>query len=317
MDKKLLFVFNPHAGKAKIKPKLADIIDEFVKSGYWVTAYTTQSTADAKRIVREHAGEYDIVVCSGGDGTLNEVVNGMVESKADIPIGYIPAGSTNDYGRSLGIPRNMLKAAKVITQGKDFQSDLGILNDKSFVYVAAFGAFTKVSYETSQQVKNVLGHSAYLLEGVKSIADIQAYPMRIEVEDEVLEDSFIFGMITNTLSVGGFKNLTGKEVILDDGLFEMTFISKPSNPLELQSILAGLMIESISSKCIHKFKASHVRLQAEQEVPWTIDGEYGGDHREVEIENLMQAFKIRIDENHMNLSADLVLLEDDDDEDEE
>lgn len=317
MEKKLLFVFNPRAGKSKIKPRLADIIDEFVKSGYWVTSYTTQDTADAKKVVEKYAKEFDLVVCSGGDGTLNEVVNGILESGANVPIGYIPAGSTNDYGKSLGIPKNMLKAARLAIRGMDFQSDLGLLNGKSFVYVAAFGAFTKASYATSQQAKNMLGHSAYLLEGVKSIADIQSYPMQIEVDgEEVLEDNFIFGMITNTLSVGGFKNLTGKEVVLDDGLFEMTFISKPANPLELQSILAGLIIESITSRCIHKYKAGHVILKAKREVPWTMDGEFGGNHKKVEIQNRMQAFKIRIDKEHMQHLSEGNLIEEEEEDDE-
>lgn len=316
MDKKMLFVFNPHAGKSRIKPKLADIVDEFVRGGYWVTSYTTQCVSDAQEVVREHANEYDIVVCSGGDGTLNEVVNGVLDSGANIPIGYIPAGSTNDYGRSLGISRDMVQAARVAIDGTDFHSDLGILNGKSFVYVAAFGAFTEVSYQTSQQLKNILGHSAYIINGVNSLSSIKAYPMRFNIDGEVVEDEFIYGMITNTVSVGGFKGLTGRDVALDDGLFEVLLVRKPNNPIELQSMLTGLMIENFDSKCIYKFKAGRIVAESESEVAWTLDGEYGGDHTRVEIRNLMQAFTIRIDEERMKLPSEQRMLEEMDFEDE-
>lgn len=317
MDKKMLFVFNPHAGKAKIKPKLSDIIDEFVKNGYWVTSYTTQCVADAKDKVSKYAADYDMVVCSGGDGTLNEVVNGVLEAGVDIPIGYIPAGSTNDYGRSLGIPRDMVQAAKVAVNGVDFHSDLGMFNGKSFVYVAAFGVFTDVSYQTSQHLKNVLGHTAYLLNGVKSIAGMKAYPMKVDIDGEILEEKFILGMITNTISVGGFKNITGKEVLLDDGLFEVLFIREPKNPIELQEMLTDLMLENFTSKCVYRYKANKVIIQSEGEVPWTLDGEYGGDCQDVEIHNVMRAFTIKIDEERMKLPSDQLFLEDLEIEDEQ
>ena len=304
MDKKLLFVFNPRAGKARIKPNLSDIIDEFVKNGYWVTAYTTQDVGDATQVVREQAGQYDMVVCSGGDGTLNEVVSGLIESKVDIPVGYIPAGTTNDYGTSLGIPKNMVTAAQMIMGGKDFQSDLGVMNGKKFVYVAAFGAFTEVSYQTNQQFKNMLGHAAYVLEGMKSLASIKAYKMEITVDGETIEDEFILGMITNTVSVGGFKNLTGQEVMLDDGVFEAIFIKKASNPLAFQEMMADLVIEPFNSKYICRYKASHVVIESEEEVAWTLDGEYGGDFKTVEITNLSRAFTIRVDEEKMALTSE-------------
>ncbi len=317
MDKRLLFVFNPRAGKGKIKPRLVDMIDEFIKGGYWVTAYTTQCVEDAREVVAQHAKYYDMVVCSGGDGTLNEVVNGMLESEVNIPIGYIPAGTTNDYGKSLGIPKNMLKAAKVAAYGTDFQSDLGRMNGKSFVYVAAFGAFTEVSYQTSQQAKNFLGHSAYILEGMKSLASIKSYQMKIKMDDVELEDSFLFGMVSNTVSVGGFRSLAGKNILLDDGLFEAVFVRKPSNPIEFQEMLAGLVIDSIDAKCIYKYKVRRVEIEADVEVPWTLDGEYGGDHSKVVIENMMRAFAIRIDEERMKLSSEQSDLAEEDDDEEE
>lgn len=302
--KRLLFVFNPHAGKAKIKPKLSEIIDIFVKGGYMVTTYTTQCVADATKVVAKYASYYDLVVCSGGDGTLNEVVNGMLESGEDVPIGYIPAGSTNDYGRSLGISKNMLKAAQNALDGADFHSDLGLLNGQSFVYVAAFGLFTEVSYQTNQQFKNLIGHAAYILSGVKSIAGVRSYPMRITVDDEVMEDRFILGMVTNTVSVGGFKGLTGKEVVLDDGYFEVILIRKPSNPLELNGIINDLLVDSFSGKCVYRAKAKRVVIESEDSVAWTMDGEFGGDLTRVEIENRMRAFTIRVDEERLQLPVE-------------
>lgn len=312
--KKLLFVFNPKSGKGKIKSKLSDIVDIFVKGGYMVSIYTTQCVADATRVVAEHAPDYDLVVCSGGDGTLNEVVNGVLECGQDIPIGYIPAGSTNDYGRSLGISKNMLNAAKNALEGADFHSDLGIMNGQSFVYVAAFGLFTEVSYQTNQQFKNLLGHAAYILSGVKSITSVRSYQMKITVDDEVIEDRFILGMITNTISVGGFKGLTGREVVLDDGYFEVILIRKPSNPLELNGIVNDLLVSSFAGKCVYRAKAKHVRVESEEKVAWTMDGEFGGELTDVRIENRMRAFTIRVDEERLQMPVEQRIGDDEEDE---
>lgn len=309
--KRLLFVFNPHAGKAKIKPKLADIIDIFVRGGYMVTTYTTQCVADATRIVAQNAADYELVVCSGGDGTLNEVVNGMLECGKDIPIGYIPAGSTNDYGRSLGISKNMIKAAQNVLNGSNFHSDLGVMNGQSFVYVAAFGMFTEVSYQTNQQFKNLIGHAAYILSGVKSIASVHSYSMKITIDEEEIEDRFILGMITNTISVGGFKGLTGKEVVLDDGYFEVILIRKPSNPLELNGIITDLLADSFSGKCVVRRKARHVKVKSDEAVAWTLDGEFGGELCEAEIENCMRAFTIRVDKERLALPVEQRIEEED------
>ena len=215
--KKLLFIFNPYSGKAQIKNKLLQIVDIMVKAGYEVTIYPTQARADALNLVQKRAKKYDLVVCSGGDGTLDEAVSGMMLSEKKVPLGYIPAGSTNDFANSLKIPKDMVKAAKAAVSGKKFACDVGKFNDSFFIYVAAFGIFTAVSYKTSQEWKNILGHAAYILEGAKSLHEITSYHMRVEYEDQVIEDEFIYGMITNSNSVGGFKNMTGKNVLLDDG----------------------------------------------------------------------------------------------------
>lgn len=290
--KKLLFIFNPHAGKAQIKNRLMQIIDIMVKGGYEVTAYPTQAPRDAQDTVKKRAGDYDRIVVSGGDGTLDEAVTGMVLSGEKVPLGYIPAGSTNDFANSLKIPKDMVKAAKIAVSGKPFPCDVGIFNEEPFVYVAAFGMFTAVSYQTSQEWKNILGHAAYLLEGMKSLTDIASYRMRVEYEDEIIEEDFIYGMITNSNSVGGFKNMTGKNVLLDDGKFEVTLIRMPKNILELNAILASLTNLIDDTDLIYSFKSSKIRFSSEEEVAWTLDGEFGGSHREVSIENMQRALEI-------------------------
>lgn len=293
--KNMLFIYNPRAGKAQIRSNLLDIIDIFVKADYEVTAYPTQAKGDGMKAVMERKlGYYDIIVCSGGDGTLDEVVTGMMHCEKRLPIGYVPAGSTNDFANSLRIPKNMKEAAHTIVKGKDFGCDVGAFNDDIFIYIAAFGLFTDVSYETKQDSKNLLGHMAYLLEGMKRISNIQSYRMRVEYEEEIIEDDFIFGMVTNSISVGGFKRITGKYVLLDDGEFEVTLIKRPSNPIELNNIMAALLNRNINTDCMYCFKAASIKITSEEEVAWTLDGEFGGRHKEVSIKNCMQALKIRV-----------------------
>lgn len=292
--KKLLFIFNPYSGKAQIKNKLLEIVDIMVKAGYEVTIYPTQARADALNLVQKRAKKYDLVVCSGGDGTLDEAVSGMMLSEKKVPLGYIPAGSTNDFANSLKIPKDMVKAAKAAVSGKKFACDVGKFNDSFFIYVAAFGIFTAVSYKTSQEWKNILGHAAYILEGAKSLHEITSYHMRVEYEDQVIEDEFIYGMITNSNSVGGFKNMTGKNVLLDDGKFEVTLIRKPKNLVELNEILAFLSNMIDDTDAIYSFKSDCITFYAEEKVPWTLDGEYGGNPQEVKISNQQQALEIMV-----------------------
>lgn len=294
MGKKLLFVYNPKAGKAQIKNKLADILNTFAEAEYEITVAPTRGHDDARRIVENRSHDYELVVCSGGDGTLDETVTGMMQSGFQTPIGYIPAGSTNDFGGSLGLPKNMVRAAEIAVKGKDFSCDVGSFNKDIFVYIAAFGLFTDVSYETDQEVKNVLGHMAYLLEGMKRLSAVRSYPMRVEYEDNIIVDDFIFGMITNSVSVGGFKNITGKNVKLDDGVFEVTLIKKPRNPVELNNIMISLLNRDIDTNAMYCFRTSKLILDALEPVPWTLDGENGGSHKRVEISNICKGIDIRV-----------------------
>lgn len=303
MSKKALFIFNPHSGKGLIKNHLLEITDILVKADYEVTVYPTQSRGDAERKMREREEDYALVVCSGGDGTLDEIVTGMIQSGFKTPIGYIPSGSTNDFAKTLKIPSTMRKAAELIARGKVLSCDVGRFNRDVFVYIAAFGLFTEVSYETPQEMKNMLGHVAYLLEGVRQLTNIKSYLIKVTYvsetgEEEVIEDDFIFGMITNSHSVGGFKSIAGNvfkgKVDLNDGLFEVTLIKVPRNPVELNSILASLAVADIDTQYMYNFKSGKLTFESEEEVAWTLDGEYGGKHTKVELLNDKGAMDILV-----------------------
>ena len=302
--KKLLFVYNPRAGKEMLKPRLSDVLDIFVKAGYEVTVHPTQAYRDAYYQIKEYeVGKYDLIACSGGDGTIDEVATGMMKrremGKDVVPVGYIPAGTTNDFAKSLHIPRKPLAAADNAVKGVPFPCDIGKFNDSVFVYIAAFGIFTDVSYETDQAVKNVLGHMAYILEGAKRIFNIPSYKIKVEHDGEVIEDEFIFGMVTNSRSVGGFSNMVGKNIVFDDGLFEVTLIKTPKNPIALQEIIAALLIEQLDTKHMYTFKTKKITFDSVEEIPWTLDGEFGGEQDYVEIENVQKAMEIMVPENHV------------------
>ncbi len=294
-SKRTLFVYNPRAGKGAVTKKLHDIVDAFVKAGYPVTVYPTQEQGDACRLVENReAGLYDLIVCSGGDGTLREVVNGLIKSGVSTTVGYIPAGSTNDFARSLGLSDDVAEATEIITRGKEFLCDAGNFNGENFVYVAAFGLFTDVSYATNQQWKNIFGHVAYILEGVKSLSSIQSYEVQIECDEGTMKGNYIYGMVTNSLSVGGFKNITGKDVFFDDGKFEVILIRRPATFAELNDIVISLLRQSFDAVCIQSFKTSYLKIKSRDEVNWTLDGEFGGTFTNVEIQNVQKAFPIMV-----------------------
>ena len=290
--KKALFIVNPHAGKGLIKNHLLSILNTLTEAGYLVTTYITQSQGDAIQVTRERERDYDLVVCSGGDGTLDEIVTGMMQSGFQTKIGYIPAGSTNDFAKSLKLPSSMKKAAEIVAADNTYACDVGVFNEDIFVYVAAFGIFTEVSYGTPQELKNMLGHTAYLLEGMKQIQNIKSYHMKVTSNECVIEGDFIYGMITNSYSIGGIKNITGREVALNDGLFEVTLIRRPNNLIELNKVLAALVSDKIDADCMYTFKTSSIVLESMEEVAWTLDGEFGGKHTKVELFNKQEAMEI-------------------------
>lgn len=291
--KKMLFIVNPKSGREKIKAGLLEILNIFSQAGYRTQIHVTQCALDARDTVIREGEHKDLIVCSGGDGTLNEVISGMLCLKSQPVLGYIPAGSTNDFAASLKLPKQMTEAAKTAVFGEDYPIDIGeFCQTSSFVYVAGFGAFTEVSYLTPQDKKNLLGHQAYVLEGVKSLTSIKSYRMRIQSEDWELEGDFIYGMVTNASSVAGFKNLVNQKVSLNDGLFEVLLIRSPKNPVELGSVVSELLLKE-ENNLVLKFKTSYIRLFSEEPVDWVLDGEFGGSRTEVEIKNLSKRLTIR------------------------
>lgn len=293
--KKMLFVYNPYAGKGMIKNKIADIIDIFTQNDYLVTAYPTQHALDGYDKVCAADGMYDMIVCSGGDGTFNEIISAVMCHREKKPeIGYIPAGTTNDFAATLKIPKNIVKAARSIASGRAFTCDIGKMNGKYFTYVAAFGLFTDVSYTTSQKMKNIFGHQAYVLESIKSLANIKAYNLTVKCGDQIMKGCYIYGMVANSKSIGGFKGLAGKDVELDDGLFEVALVKKPENAIDLQQIVAGVINGNHDNDMIERFKTDHIIIECEESVAWTIDGENADEHQRVEITVKRKAFDIMI-----------------------
>lgn len=292
--KKIYLICNLMSGKAAIGAQLGKIINRLTEAGAEVTVHPTQCKGDGS-VSAEYACKagFDMIVCCGGDGTLNEVIHGCMNAKNAPPIGYIPAGSTNDFARSLNIPTSIMDAADIIINGIPQSCDIGRLGDRHFTYIAAFGAFTEVSYQTAQNIKNVLGHTAYLLSGMMSLTKIKTSRMRVEYEDKVIEDEFIYGMVTNTTSVA--KLLSLPEFQKDDGLFEVTLIRKPRNLIDLQHIVTGLTNFQLGAEKEYftYFRASKVRVTCleKEPVPWTADGEYGGSERVNEIENIQKALR--------------------------
>lgn len=292
MQRRLLFLINPYAGKAEIKVKALDIIDLFVKSGYEVTVRTTQQAMEIPGLLRACAQDYQLVVCCGGDGTLNETVTGMMQCEQAPMLGYIPAGTVNDFASSLNLSKNMLKAAETVVTGVPFDCDIGAFEDRYFTYIAAFGAFTDVSYQTPQQSKNILGRAAYIIEGIKRLPAIKDYHMTVVHDGTELEGDFIFGMVTNAKSVGGFRVRGGVEVSLNDGLLEVVLIRRPASAAETTMLLNSVLRQELDSEFIVSFKTSAMTVEADSAVPWTLDGEYGGAVTHAYIENHPRAIRI-------------------------
>ena len=294
--KQLLLIYNMHSGKGTIRNHLAGIIDVFNKNEYEVPACSTQYRAHATELVKEKGDQYSLIVCSGGDGTLSEVVDGLMCFPEDRrpKVGYIPAGSTNDFAATLHLPGQMKKAAKQIMEAYFRKIDIGRFMDDYFVYVAAFGAFTDVSYSTPQQDKNLLGHSAYLIQGIRQLPNLRSYRVRVTIGEEVLEKEFIYGMVYNAESVGGFANLSGKKVELDDGELDVMLIQVPDNAVEWPMLLSDFVTKNSASKYMHFFRTSTIVFDSEEAIDWVLDGEFGGAHRHVEINTCKQAVAIAV-----------------------
>jgi len=289
--KKLLFIFNPMAGRGRLKIKLFDIVDSFIKHGYRVQVYPTQQKGDAISVVMNEPDQFDLLVCAGGDGTLNEVITGMMLANRVVPIGLIPSGSMNDVSHSFKISRNIMSAVHNVLTGRPYAMDIGSFNDKYFIYVAAFGAFTDISYTTSQKNKNVIGNLAYYLEGIKKLSDLKPKLVKLEYDNQVIEEEFLIGLVTNSLYIGGFKNLNYDKTSLNDGLFELLLVKMPKNILELQMIISSLINYKINENLMYYIQTTSLTITSEK-MDWTLDGEYGGSYETVKIANCNKAVKI-------------------------
>lgn len=287
--KHLLFIVNPCAGTKRIVRYLPEIIDLFRKSGYENTVYMTAERGDGTAIVRERGADFDRIVCAGGDGTFNEVMAGVLSAGLTVSVGYIPCGSTNDFAGSLHLPKTIMKAAHCAIEGESVPVDVGRFGDRYFSYVASFGAFAKTSYSTPQNVKNALGHLAYLLEGIKDIPTLRPVHMKFETSEQILEDDYIFGAISNTTSVGGVLTLDESLVDLNDGLFELLLIKSPRDIIELNECIRALGAQDYNSRMITFQSVSSLHVSSPQPIDWTLDGECAADILDVEVENLKSA----------------------------
>ena len=286
-NNKLLLIVNPCSGKAKMKPNLMQVVRTFSDEGYRVTVYTTKAPADATAFTESlKDGEFDIIVACGGDGTLNEVITGVMRSGIKCKIGYVPAGTLNEWSTGLKISRSIPKAAADVLTGKETTLDIGKFGDKFFTYTASFGAFTSASYATPQKLKNALGHTAYILEGAKSIASIKSTRLKIEADDRVVEGDFLFGAVSNSFSVGGVVKYKKDLVTLNDGLFEVFLIKKPDNLMKIQPLITGILKKKFDREGMEFFHTKNLTVYSENEVAWTLDGEYANSKGEISISNV-------------------------------
>lgn len=290
--KTMLFIINPNAGQRRVKRYLSEIISIFNQGGYCVEVYVTSGPGEAVDVVASRAPGKDLIVCAGGDGTFNETVNGVLRSGCNVPIGYIPCGSTNDFASSLQLSSNVLNAARQIVSGSPVRYDAGRFGDRYFTYVASFGAFTRSSYSTPQNVKNALGHYAYILSGIQELSQIRKEHIRLEVDGYVIEDDFIFGAISNSTSVGGILTLDPNQVDMGDGKFEIMLVRSPKNVTELSECIQAVTSQKYSCAMITFFSAREVKIEANPDMVWTLDGEKEPGHAQVTATNLHHAITI-------------------------
>lgn len=293
MDRKILLIMNPCSGKKLANRYLADIILLFSKNKYETLCFITAKQGEATEYAKKYANEVEKIVCIGGDGTFNEVVSGVLEANSSTPIGYIPAGSTNDFANSLSLSKNLITATEDIIMGSPKKYDIGKFGDRYFSYVASFGAFTKTSYSTPQNVKNTLGHLAYILEGIKSIPTIKSLHLKITTDDRILEDEYLFGAISNSTSVGGILTLDKSIVDMNDGIFEIILVRKPKNIIELNECIVALANKKYD-KCdmITFCGTSKATIEAKENIDWTLDGEFFKGRNKIEVQNIHNAVNI-------------------------
>lgn len=289
-QRKLLMIVNPRAGRNKSRGPLFDAVSIFSEAGYLISVHQTSAPGDAVETVVREGGKYDLVVAVGGDGTLNEVVSGLMQMKKKRPLlGYLAQGSTNDFASCLHISRTPASAAAAIARNVPRQLDVGLWNLRSFVYVASFGAFTRSSYAAPQSAKNALGHLAYIIEGMKDLNSLRPYTVRLTAGGEILDGEYLFGAVCNSTSIGGLMKLDPERVVLDDGLFEMLLIPSPKTPADLQTLVHAILNQEYDSHGLIFRHVSAIHLETDQELPWSLDGEYASSVPVVDVVNCRRA----------------------------
>ncbi|MDO4314573.1 MAG: YegS/Rv2252/BmrU family lipid kinase [Oscillospiraceae bacterium] len=287
--KKLLLIVNPRAGRSKSRGPLYDAASIFSEAGYLLTIHNTAEPGDATETAAREGGDYDVVVAAGGDGTLNEVISGLMRLERRPPLGYMPQGSTNDFASSLHISGQPAAAAAAIAKAAPRRLDIGRWNERNFAYVASFGAFTRSSYAAPQAAKNALGHFAYILEGMKDLNSLRPYRVRLTADGEALDGEYLFGAVCNSTSIGGLMKLDPERVVLDDGKFEMLLIPNPKTPVDLQNLVLALLNQHYDREGLVFRHVSSIHLETEEELPWSLDGEYAASAPAVDIVNCRQA----------------------------
>lgn len=289
--KRMLFLINPVSGKLVLNDSLMEVVEIFSAGDYEVTIKLTKSKEDMVTAARE-SEDYDIIVCCGGDGTLNMVAGAVYEAGVDTLIGYIPGGTTNDFANSRRIDTVAVGAAKQIVEGVERETDLGILNGAPFMYVAAFGMFSDVSYLTSREMKKNLGHAAYVIEGLKSFSTAKPYRLKMTHDGGTIEGDFIYGMVSNSRRVGGFAMPIMQNVLYDDGEMEIILVRHPKTPVEMQKVINALVMQTADESSVYMFKTKKAVFESESEIPWTLDGEFGGAYKHTDIEVKGSAVKM-------------------------
>lgn len=290
--KQLLLIVNPVSGTKKAGKSLAEIIGVFNQAGYDTRVFITTQQGDATKAAREYGHDKDLIVCCGGDGTLNETLTGLIEGGLDIPIGYIPAGSTNDFGGSLGLPVDVVEAAKRIARGREHTYDIGSFAGRYFAYVASFGAFTQTSYSTSQEAKNALGHFAYVLQGIHELPRIRREHIRMELDDEVVEGDYLFGAISNSTRIGGMISLSSDVVDLSDGKLDILLVKEPKDIQQLYECDVALRTGQYNCGMITFRSASRIKITADPDMFWTLDGERAEGKQNVSVEVLHRRLRL-------------------------
>lgn len=291
-QKKLLLIDNPRAGRSKSRSPLFDAMSIFSEAGYLLSVHKTTAAGDAADTAAREGSHYDLVVAVGGDGTLNETISGLMRLEHPPLLGYLPQGSTNDFAASLHISLNPVTAAASIVRHSPTVLDIGRWNERYFAYVASFGAFTKSSYTASQTAKNALGHFAYILEGMKDLDTLRPYRIRLTADGETLDGEYLFGAVCNSTSIGGLMKLDPQRVVLDDGKFEMLLVSHPKTPMDLQALIVSLLNQQYDSQGLVFRHVSHLHLETQEALPWSLDGEYAPSTPVVDIENRQGALQI-------------------------